>query len=553
MSKFRMFFLTGFFLLAVFLLSSVPCAYAEIVVSFPPDRIQVTDSEVALVGRVDDASIQNLSVKVQGGRSLTGKTVPVVYGGFRLDVDLAEGMNKITITAPDGSEKVREIFLGDSREGFSRYRYHFDIDLFKECSDCHEVSDRKQDWKRRKMGTNSCRTDECHSDMGRKERYIHGPAAAGVCIPCHNPHGSPRPQILSLTGKDQCLICHLEKEEDFYTKSHLHTPVKSGDCVGCHDPHASELRYQLYDDGAELCLMCHDEQSITGRAVVHAPIAAGECLACHDAHAGSYKNQLFAAGNDVCFDCHEDIRPYLAAAEQHPPVEESCSMCHDAHSAPEQHLLMEMMPDLCLMCHDGVDQEMKDAQVAHSPVHEGKCAECHAPHGSNFQPLLYDSQDKLCATCHEDVGETLEMNPNKHGPVIDGQCTGCHMVHGSANPFILSEYFPTAFYNAYDTDIYTLCFDCHERDIALSATTTTLTNFRDGDQNLHYLHVNHPRKGRSCKACHDVHASDQSKHIRRSVPFGKIYEYPINFETTQSGGSCWNLGCHRNVTYSRNN
>ena len=69
--------------------------------------------------------------------------------------------------------------------------------------------------------------------------------------------------------------------------------------------------------------------------------------------------------------------------------------------------------------------------------------------------------------------------------------------------------------------------------------------------NLHYLHVNRDKKGRTCRACHETHASNAEKHIRDSVPFGKGgWELPIGFEKTASGGSC-SPGCHKPIGYDR--
>ena len=39
----------------------------------------------------------------------------------------------------------------------------------------------------------------------------------------------------------------------------------------------------------------------------------------------------------------------------------------------------------------------------------------------------------------------------------------------------------------------------------------TVTDFRYGNVNLHKLHVNR-EKGRTCRACHNIHASDQYDH-----------------------------------------
>jgi hypothetical protein len=63
--------------------------------------------------------------------------------------------------------------------------------------------------------------------------------------------------------------------------------------------------------------------------------------------------------------------------------------------------------------------------------------------------------------------------------------------------------------------------------------------------------VNRERKGRTCRACHETHASNKAKHIRDSVPFGPGgWELPIGYEKTATGGSCA-PGCHSAYTYDR--
>jgi predicted CXXCH cytochrome family protein len=77
-----------------------------------------------------------------------------------------------------------------------------------------------------------------------------------------------------------------------------------------------------------------------------------------------------------------------------------------------------------------------------------------------------------------------------------------------------------------------------------------LTNFRNGDKNLHFVHVNQA-KGRTCRACHEVHASKRPFHIREAVPFGDSgWELEINYQRSQDGGSC-SPGCHKTRAYSR--
>jgi hypothetical protein len=61
--------------------------------------------------------------------------------------------------------------------------------------------------------------------------------------------------------------------------------------------------------------------------------------------------------------------------------------------------------------------------------------------------------------------------------------------------------------------------------------------------------VNKDRRGRTCRACHETHASDLPKHIRETVPYG-VWELPIGFVKRDSGGGC-TPGCHLPMDYDR--
>jgi hypothetical protein len=79
--------------------------------------------------------------------------------------------------------------------------------------------------------------------------------------------------------------------------------------------------------------------------------------------------------------------------------------------------------------------------------------------------------------------------------------------------------------------------------------TATLTSFRNGDRNLHYLHVNRKDKGRTCSTCHEMHGSNLPGQMAESVPFGQ-WTLPINYVKQSNGGSC-GPGCHVHQSYDR--
>jgi predicted CXXCH cytochrome family protein len=169
----------------------------------------------------------------------------------------------------------------------------------------------------------------------------------------------------------------------------------------------------------------------------------------------------------------------------------------------------------------------------------------------------------LCLTCHDrpqttpqgqrlaDMAALLKDNPDHHGPVRRADCVACHNPHASPNFRLLAKEYPDMFYAPFDLQNYDLCFTCHLPEMVTMDHGVGVTGFRQGDLNLHYVHVHKEQKGRTCRACHEVHASKRPFHIREKVPFGTGgWEMEINFEVQPDGGRCA-PGCHEEKSYRR--
>jgi predicted CXXCH cytochrome family protein len=389
-----------------------------------------------------------------------------------------------------------------------------------------------------------CVTDDCHSQMG-KGKFVHGPVGAKICNVCHvEIEGSDHKFNFYSEKEELCLACH-EGKRDMMLEDFVHSPVADGKCTGCHDPHQSDFRFTLKGNAADLCFQCHETDKFN-QEHVHGPIQGGNCNACHDPHASENENQLMAPLEDICFNCHEDKSDIREKRHAHQPVSENCLNCHNPHSSVNENMLPLAKPQLCYGCHDDFSHQV----VAHQPVAAGGCGDCHDVHGSDYPRMFKVPAEKLCFSCHNEHEIYITSKEFKHGPIMQGDCNACHNPHGSEFYRLLKKYFPEEFYMPYDTDNYAICFECHNKTIALDKETTTLTDFRDGKINLHYLHVNQ-EKGRSCKACHHPHATDQYKHIRKSVPFGTMdWELPVKYTKYDNGGRC-EVGCHAPKEYHR--
>jgi predicted CXXCH cytochrome family protein len=290
-----------------------------------------------------------------------------------------------------------------------------------------------------------------------------------------------------------------------------------------------------------------------------------DCSSCHKnkdpKNPGPLANTNISAS---CIECHDDFKKLVTLKYKHKPMEVDCTLCHNAHDSMKVKLLVNEPDALCMTCHDPIKNVVSSCKVQHDPVlSQKKCLNCHNPHASDNEHLLAKPAFDLCMDCHGKDGLTnhvgkllpnmktlLAKNPEQHGPVATKECTACHLPHGSDNYCVLNDKYPTGFYSNYDPKLYGLCFQCHEESAFATATTTTATQFRNGDKNLHYVHVNKVERGRSCRACHEIHASTHKHQIRDAVPYGKSgWMLKLNFTQSQTGGSCTGT-CHSTRSYT---
>ncbi len=225
--------------------------------------------------------------------------------------------------------------------------------------------------------------------------------------------------------------------------------------------------------------------------------------------------------------------------------------------------LRQPVPELCLGCHDKIKKTLATATVPHAMgTKDRSCLTCHAAHSSNVGKLLAGPPAVTCLECHNKPvqtaqGKTIACVPDiadtqlfKHGEIRDGQCSGCHQVHGGQRAFLLVKPDAQGLYQKFTPDAYALCFSCHDVQLALAATTDKATGFRNGNQNLHVIHLAGWGRERSCETCHATHTSHNPELIRSTLAYGK-WTVPIGFVPTSTGGSCA-ASCHASRAYDRN-
>jgi predicted CXXCH cytochrome family protein len=399
---------------------------------------------------------------------------------------------------------------------------------------------------------------DCHGAL-IEQKVIH-PAAVDDCTGCHLTNGNQHPQknmkgfSLSEAVPALCFLCHEEN-----SKKNIHPPVKTGECLTCHSPHSSANKFLLIKaPQSALCADCHDK-AMTEKPVKHKPVEEGTCTTCHDPHQSDFSKFLKKVTPAICLDCHTTVNLEAGRKNVHPPFADDCSNCHETHSANVEKLLIRKTPDLCYECHD-MKSTLEKNKVVHTVVYEGKaCVNCHSPHASDQNNFLSLPEKELCLSCHNksiktegrtiaNIGSFMKKGNMIHGIIETDGCIVCHYPHASDRPLLLNGSFPTGQYAAATVENFELCFTCHDSQLLTAKTSKTATNFRNGEQNLHYLHIN-GQKGRNCNVCHNVHGAAFEHLINDKVKFGN-WDMPIQYIPEENGGSC-NTGCHSEKKYQR--
>jgi len=535
---------------------------------YPEGKVSVQAESLRLIGR--PAGGQAVLRLTSAGKTITLK-VPAPDGIFARRIRLGVGPNRVELLDDAGrsldSVEIRRLEPGRSKPEDGEaplFRLHPKDDHAGRCESCHEKPEPDGGYPARAEAA-SCITAECHTEYPSAP-FPHGPIQQGNCTGCHDPHGTTKPFFLKALRSDLCFSCHEELPAEFARRV-VHAPVAEGDCLACHDPHGSDLDFHLKRHTIrELCAGCHGDD-VSRHKVLHGPVASGGCTTCHNPHVSDHPGLLFEKGNELCLTCHAVRRSEFEREHVHKPVRKDCTTCHDPHGTDFPFHLRPtpgkdpgrpgepFMTRFCLSCHREKDPELvravETAPVPHEPVRRGECLECHTPHSTNFRRQLKKSPRELCFSCHEEMARHITESRIQHGPVAKGCCPDCHQVHGGVNRKLLADRFERVPARRFEPERVALCFNCHERRVFTDEKNTE-TGFRDGNRNLHYWHVNRTII-RSCDICHDIHASNQDRHMRSVAVFKDRYRFTIDYTATPDGGTCV-TNCHRPARhrYQRN-
>lgn len=316
---------------------------------------------------------------------------------------------------------------------------------------------------------------------------------------------------------------------------------------------AIQSRHALARTTGCLASKCHDDLVVG--ASVHGPVKASGCQICHDGTtAASAKlpaghpavSKLPSDGKGIdstCVLCHESMKSFLNTTTPgaHKAIaDKGCLACHDPHRSQNQKLLKKPLGnETCLQCHASIAKTMTSASHRHSKIFEQQsCSRCHSAHGgTGHASLLRKSVTATCQECHD---------KGPHAPKTE--CTSCHAVHGNDSPALLKGRYSEKFHDAFDPQNAELCLKCHRSDL-ITQPSTRATEFRNGEKNLHHLHLTGNRRVRTCRSCHSPHRTGQEKLIESWVPYNKML-LPLEFKKTPTGGTCASA-CHGTLSYDR--
>lgn len=145
---------------------------------------------------------------------------------------------------PDAPKFQPQVQVIEVQESVEKLDAHALVDqswhgpyLQKKCDLCHESENYSMGLAKRLRVPIEQICTRCHTSEQFKGEYRHGPAEAGHCYRCHDPHRSKLPHLLLATGYELCGRCHTaETVKDM----ELHRSENGDVCTDCHDPHAAD-------------------------------------------------------------------------------------------------------------------------------------------------------------------------------------------------------------------------------------------------------------------------------------------------------------------------
>ena len=338
-----------------------------------------------------------------------------------------------------------------------------------------------------------------------------------------------------------------------------HLPRGDGDAASA----AGQATFKLTDAEPALCTGCHD--ALGAKAQVHAPVRDGSCTTCHAPHASNSAHLLLKPQKELCADCHSEPgaaavparpgrgrrlhrlpcaarvrqpaapRPQWRRALRRLPCrrrrprrgEEGRSTRRSTTAAPPVTGARRRAPEAPRRGGAGALLPVPRRRRREGPEGAGRARRARRREGLRLLPLAARGRPEGASPAEREgrpvsAATRSVVTPAMtvlHGPIRDGSCTACHEPHGGEQaersssrrsrrpPTCRTPTRPTR--SASPATTGTCC---------KYPDTSFATGFRDGERNLHFLHVNNAQKGRSCVLCHELHGGTNDALIADSVP-----------------------------------
>jgi predicted CXXCH cytochrome family protein len=334
-----------FFALLLFCAYPAGAAFAQDIftIHYPPDKII---KEYGLLG-VTFSLTKGIADKVVV--RVNNKSVKELSSFAKINcfsVHLEPGINTIEFVALKDdaliNKMTRNVFRRSDLIGAYKHwppdyrRDSFHSGKRELCAECHQLEPTEVD----RLPVNVSTPSVAGQDGGRSKKtstcyschqgitsypFVHGPAAAWICLSCHDENSMPR-YAVAKPDSEACYKCHLDKKQLWLNKKYRHGPVTLGKCTICHNPHAEKNAFNLYKRTWDLCVNCHFEMG-SGRHILgdsfsqeghptkekDDPVRKGReltCASCHDPHASDFPHMwAFDVENifELCQKCHQKM------------------------------------------------------------------------------------------------------------------------------------------------------------------------------------------------------------------------------------------------------
>ncbi|MDY6842989.1 MAG: cytochrome c3 family protein, partial [Thermodesulfobacteriota bacterium] len=195
---------------------------------------------------------------------------------------------------------------------FSRKNIHVPLEK-GDCLKCHNPHASDYEFLLVKDSKDIC--SSCHSVKNEKLAKTHNnyTLEGANCLGCHNPHSSNRENLV---------------------REFSHEPFALKSCDDCHVSTKEKSPQIMKKKGRDICIECHEEVNEQFQKIFSHLQGNSDntCLECHNPHASDEEGLKRARDDKMCYSCHTDTKKRIVGSNvmykyKHPEIE-ACTSCH---------------------------------------------------------------------------------------------------------------------------------------------------------------------------------------------------------------------------------